>query len=265
MRRILAALTGLALLGAPSPMASPVEAAGSPFTDIADSLFRADIEWLYAEGITTGAARPPVLPRRPGPRDQMASFLARMFHLPPTDKDFFTDDRATSTRLNINRLRGLGRHERLQPDDVLSQGRCPARPVASFLARAVPLTAGAGRNYFRDDNGTLHEANIDRLAAAGIANGLRGLALLPQLEFTRGQMAAFLHRVVRPWRAPCRTPHRGSRPSTSRHRIRCRQRLPRRGAPCRTSPTPDPDPRRRHDQHRPRHLRRGGPHPLQRT
>ena len=62
MRRILAALTGLALLGAPSPMASPVEAAGSPFSDIAGTMFEADIEWLYAEGITTGCYAIALLP-----------------------------------------------------------------------------------------------------------------------------------------------------------------------------------------------------------
>ena len=42
--------------------------------------------------------------------------------------------------------------------------------MASFLARAFEL-ADAGRDFFPDDDGNVHEDNINRLAAAGITEG----------------------------------------------------------------------------------------------
>ena len=52
---------------------------------------------------------------------------------------------------------------------------CPTGPVtreqmASFLARACNLAA-TGIDFFVDDEGSLHEADINRLAAAGITRG----------------------------------------------------------------------------------------------
>ena len=84
---------------------------------------------------------------------------------------------------------------------------CPKAPVrrdemASFLTRAVPLTDGAGDNYFRDDDGTTHEADIDRAAAAGITTGCGTWRYCIADSVTRGQMAGFLHRVEKPITAP---------------------------------------------------------------
>lgn len=55
---------------------------------------------------------------------------------------------------------------------------CPKRIVdrdqmASFLARALNLPA-TSRDYFTDDEGNVHEANINRFAAAGITHGCGG-------------------------------------------------------------------------------------------
>ena len=71
-----------------------------------------------------------------------------------------------------------------------------------FLARAIPLTAGAGDDYFRDDDGTTHEADIDRAAAAGITTGCGTWRYCIDAGVTRGQMAGFLHRVVEPIAPP---------------------------------------------------------------
>ena len=64
----------------------------TPFTDIASSTFKADITWLYANGITTGCSATTFCPRESVTREQMASFLARMFDLPATATDYFIDD-----------------------------------------------------------------------------------------------------------------------------------------------------------------------------
>ena len=70
--------------------------------------------------------------------------------------------------------------------------------MTTFLARAIPLTNGAGNDYFRDDDGTTHEGNIDRAAAAGIASGCGTGRFCPGNDVSRGQLAGFLHRVDKP-------------------------------------------------------------------
>ena len=67
--------------------------------------------------------------------------------------------------------------------------------MASFIARALNLPA-ASTDYFSDDNGSTHEANINRLAAAGVTNGCAGGRYCPLQAVTREQMAAFLHRAL---------------------------------------------------------------------
>ena len=198
-----------ALLAAISLVASiflasalPVSAATSPFTDIATSSFRADIEWLYAEGVTKGCTPTLYCPAAPVTRAQMASFLARMFALPATVNDYFIDDETSTHEDNINRLAASGITTGCTPTLY-----CPKAPVtraqmASFIARAADLTVGAGRNYFYDDNGNTHEANIDRSAAAGITSGCGQWVYCPSGSVTRGQMAAFLHRIVSPVTPP---------------------------------------------------------------
>jgi hypothetical protein len=67
--------------------------------------------------------------------------------------------------------------------------------MATFLARALDLPATT-TDYFTDDTGTTHEANINRVAAAGITKGCSPTTYCPAANVTRGQMAAFLHRAV---------------------------------------------------------------------
>jgi subtilisin family serine protease len=77
----------------------------------------------------------------------------------------------------------------------------PARPVtrgqmATFLAQAIQRSGGelpeADRDHFDDDDGTTHEANINRLAAAGIVRGTGERTFDPNGEVTRAQMGSFL-------------------------------------------------------------------------
>ena len=67
--------------------------------------------------------------------------------------------------------------------------------MASFLARAFALP-DATTDYFWDDAGSLHEADINRVAQAGITLGCGEGAYCPGSFVTRGQMAAFLHRAM---------------------------------------------------------------------
>jgi len=77
---------------------------------------------------------------------------------------------------------------------------CPGDPVtrgqmASFLARAFGLPPSAG-NWFVDDDGSVHEDNINRIAEAGVTTGCSETAFCPGDPVTRGQMASFLARAM---------------------------------------------------------------------
>lgn len=72
--------------------------------------------------------------------------------------------------------------------------------MASFIARLIDQASGylpgaGGYDYFNDDNGTIHELNINRLAAAGIVGGKSPSTYDPSGYVTRAQMAAFLTRA----------------------------------------------------------------------
>ncbi len=166
-----------------------------PFGDIASSPFIADIAWIAEQGITNGCGNGQYCPSTTVTRDQMASFIARALSLPAATTDYFPDDAGTIFEADINRLAAAG----------ITNGcgdglYCPTRPVtrdqmASFIARALTLPA-ATANYFSDDTGSIHEADINRLAMAGISNGCAAGLYCPLDVVTREQMAAFLHRAL---------------------------------------------------------------------
>jgi hypothetical protein len=164
------------------------------FNDLGTSSFRDDIVWLAEQGITSGCAPGRFCPTANVRRDEMASFLARALGLTGTAPNAFSDDNGNTHEANINRLAQAG------ITSGCSAGKyCPAASVrrdamASFLARALELT-GAAPDAFTDDNGNTHEANINRLKAAGVTDGCGGTKYCPTANVTRGQMAAFLRRA----------------------------------------------------------------------
>ena len=170
------------------------------FVDDESSPFEEDIEWLAAEGITTGCNPPDndhFCPEEPVTRAQMASFLDRALDLPKADGDRFTDDDNSTHEAAIDRLAAAGITTGCGTGQF-----CPDEPVtraqmASFLDRALDLPKADGDRFTDDDNST-HEAAIDRLAAAGVTGGCNagGTLYCPDDPVTRGQMAAFLHRAA---------------------------------------------------------------------
>ena len=167
----------------------------SGFTDIAGSPFKADIEWLVEQGITTGCAPTLFCPTDRVSRGQMATFLVRAFDLPTTSVDYFTDDESSSHEQRINSSRaasvtsGCGR-------GVYCPGSSITRAqVAIYLSRALGLPSTT-KDYFSDDNGMAAEPAINRLAAAGITTGCGAGKFCPRDRITRDQMAAFLRRAL---------------------------------------------------------------------
>jgi len=168
---------------------------GYPFVDALTSSFKADIKWVFDQGIAKGCGPERYCPNDPVTREQMAIFLDRALHLPTTTTDYFSDDNGRSGEAAINRVAAAGITSGCAsglycPTDKVTHGA-----MASFLARAFALPATA-IEYFTDDNGTTHEGNINRVAAAGITSGCTPTTYCPTADITRGQMAAFLRRAL---------------------------------------------------------------------
>ena len=77
------------------------------------------------------------------------------------------------------------------PDGLVTRSQ-----MASFISRAMNLAASSV-DHFTDDNGNKHEANINRLASAGITAGCGPSAYCPDGVVARDQMATFLVRALR--------------------------------------------------------------------
>ncbi|HJP71913.1 MAG TPA: PQQ-dependent sugar dehydrogenase [Candidatus Limnocylindria bacterium] len=168
----------------------------NPFSDIGGSPFVDSIVWIYAEGITLGCGGGRYCPLEFVTREQMASFLARALSLPSSSTDFFTDDETSLHEADINRLAAAGitlgcGASRYCPLEFVTREQ-----MASFLARALSLPSSS-TDFFTDDEASPHEADINRLAAAGITLGCGGGRYCAADFVTREQMAAFLERALR--------------------------------------------------------------------
>lgn len=159
--------------------------------------FVGDIAWLAASGITTGCSTDleRFCPNDPVTRGQMASFLARALDLPGSATDYFTDDAGSVHEFDINRLAAAG-----ITTGCGSTAYCPSATIrrgemAAFLDRAFGL-APTSNDYFTDDESSIFEISINRVAAAGITTGCTATTYCPTATVTRGQMAAFLHRAL---------------------------------------------------------------------
>jgi hypothetical protein len=198
-----------------------VPADADPFTDDDGTAFEAAIECLAHSGITAGG--PGGLPATeygPGQvvtRGQMATFIAReldaangletgpgLAELDAFDgTTHFTDVGPGNTHLEaVNRLARAGvvlggpggrpAYE-FAPDLPVTRAQ-----MASFLNRGHAILTGTAlatsSDYFNDDEGDPHEANINGIASEGIALGDGDMAFDPGRDITRGQMAAFVVR-----------------------------------------------------------------------
>ena len=145
---------------------------GNTFVDDDGSIFEQDIEWMFAEGITSGCpgSGPVYCPANTVTRAQMATFLVAAFDLPPVAGNKFSDVSGVHTA-NINALAEAGITVGCNSGGTLF---CPSDSVTraqmgTFLAKALKLTPIAGHVF--DDVSGVHEANINAIAALGITTG----------------------------------------------------------------------------------------------
>jgi len=177
------------------------------FDDMFGHTFQEEIYWMGNTGITQGC-NPPLnylyCPDRYVTRGQMAAFLVRAFGLTIRDTPGFVDDDDSIFEADIEKLATVGitkgcnppTNDRFCPDDVVTRGQ-----MAAFLVRAFGLTAVDPGVGFVDDDDSIFEADIEKLATAGITKGCNPPTndrFCPDDSVTRGQMAAFLYRALVP-------------------------------------------------------------------
>ncbi len=179
---------------------------GGTFSDDNGNIHEGYIEAIAAAGITKGC-NPPTndhyCPDDVVTRGQMAAFLVRALHL--TDDgggNTFTDDNGTVFEDDIAKLAAAGitkgcnppTNNHYCPNQVVTRGQ-----MAAFLVRALHLTDDGGGNTFTDDNGTVFEDDIAKLAAAQITKGCNPPTnnhYCPNDPVHRDQMASFLGRAL---------------------------------------------------------------------
>ncbi|MGI9584009.1 MAG: S-layer homology domain-containing protein [Acidimicrobiia bacterium] len=80
------------------------------------------------------------------------------------------------------------------PDGFVTRGQ-----MAAFLSRAFDYTDDGTGDLFDDDNNSIFETDIQKLATAGVTKGCNPPAnthFCPDSKVTRGQFAAFLYRAL---------------------------------------------------------------------
>jgi hypothetical protein len=171
------------------------------FLDAHGHNFEAAIDWLETEGIARGC-NPPLnsryCPDANVTRGQMAVFLARALNLPPAARDHFRDDQGAFYEDAANRMLEAGITEGCGHARYCGDSEIKREQMAAFLSRSQNLKP-TPRDFFGDDNASIFEQSINRVAAAGITLGCNpptNNRYCPTDLVTRGQMAAFLRRAL---------------------------------------------------------------------
>lgn len=113
------------------------------------------------------------------------------YTLPFSDDDASTHEEAIAAIYEAGITAGCGSStSEFCPDDLVTRAQ-----MATFLDRALDLPE-TDDDSFSDDDGSVHEGAINRLAAAGITFGCGGDTFCPDEPIERAHMAAFLDRAL---------------------------------------------------------------------
>lgn len=166
------------------------------------------VECLARLQVTFGTGDGRYTPGANVTRLQMASFTARLLEaggvaLPPSPQDAFDDDDGTVHETAVNQLVALkvirwdtGETGR----DLEGEVEMKRDRMAAWMARAYALIAGeelpsTSTDYFGDD-ARYHEADVNRLASAGIVQGTSSGVYSPRIGVRRDQMGSYLARTL---------------------------------------------------------------------
>lgn len=173
---------------------------GGTFTDDDGNTHEGFIEAIAAAGITAGCDATGTLycPNDSVTRGQMATFLARALALPAASDDYFADDDGSTHEASINQIFEAGITTGFTDGTYQPDGTVRRDQMASFLSRGIESLDPATMDYFTDDDGNTHEANINAMAENGITLGCdtNGTLYCPEEFVGRDQMASFLGRAL---------------------------------------------------------------------
>ncbi|HSK24986.1 MAG TPA: S-layer homology domain-containing protein [Egicoccus sp.] len=183
----------------------PGEVPDSGFTDTSGHPHRAGIDCATWLGLANGRSEHTYDPVRPVLRGQLATFLARLLEasgvaLPPPTDQGFTDVEASHHADAINQLAELGIVQGVTDTTYEPSWATNRAQMAALLVRTYEyitdsaLTRAA--DEFDDDDGSAHEAAIDKAANAGLTGGHSVSSYQPIVAVKRGQMATFLTRIA---------------------------------------------------------------------
>jgi len=178
---------------------------GGWFVDDDGSVHEEDIDRIASAGLTRGCNPPDndrYCPDSTLTRGQGAAFLARVFQFDRPPVDAFVDDEDSLFEPEIDALAAAGLTRGCNPPD--NDRYCPDEPVtraqwASFLVRALGLNHAPEGDLFVDDDGSVHQEDIERIAAAGLTRGCNppdNDRYCPDEPVTRAQAASFFARLI---------------------------------------------------------------------
>ena len=194
-RRWLASLVVVAVLAVALPASAATGADGrGPFVDTDGRTHEMSVAALWAADVTAGCGEWRFCPDAPVTREEMAAFLARSLDLPGPDRTPFVDIAASPFAAEIGAIDAIGITHGCAADRFCPQGVVTRAQMASFVARALDLPDSPA-DPFTDDDASVHEGDIRRIAAAKVTMGCGDRLFCPDRPVTRAEMAAFLARA----------------------------------------------------------------------
>lgn len=170
---------------------------GHPFQDVTMSWQREPVAFLVANDVTYGTSATRFSPSAPVTRGQVAAFLWRLAGRPTGYADHgFVDVTQTWQQEPLRWLKAeritLGTSAtRYSPDAPVTRGQ-----MAALLWRLVDSPTGHAQHRFTDVKHDWQEHAVRWLADTGVTRGVTDRLYDPEATVTRGQMAAFLHRLA---------------------------------------------------------------------
>ena len=210
--RLSAALAGAALAVGLLPVAAtaatstdavcppPGKTSSNQFPDDDGSVHEANIDCMAQYGIAQGTGNGQYSPGRTVTRAQMATFIANLVRTSgkdlPSGSDAFSDDDGNVHEDDINALAGAGIVKGTGSGTYSPGAPVSRAAMATFIANALSYVTGsdlpAGSDAFTDDDGNVHEGNINALAGQDVVSGTGGTTYSPANPVTRAQMASFV-------------------------------------------------------------------------
>ena len=171
---------------------------GNTFSDDDGNPHEANIETLFANGITIGCGGGRYCPLAPITRGQIALFIYRLQGSPTSTENFYDDDTGSIYEQAANGVTSLGIGFGCGERAYCPEAGLRRDEMAELLTRTFNL-APSTTDFFADDDDSAHEAAINALRQAGITIGCDpddAGSYCPNRVLTRDEMATFFVRAM---------------------------------------------------------------------